>query len=118
MKTILKFEEAAMMLVGMYFLYVYNLSLPVWVWVLLFFAPDIGMLGYLVNNRVGAISYNIFHHKGLALAVGFIGYFMGNEVLIAVGALLFAHSSFDRMLGYGLKCYSGFKDTHLGRVGG
>ena len=75
------------------------------------------MIGYFVNNKVGAISYNIFHHKGLALALAFAGFFIGNEVLLAVGVLLFAHSSFDRMLGYGLKYYSGFKDTHLGRVG-
>ena len=99
MKTILKLEEAAMMFAGIYFLYLHNLGLAVWVWVLLFFAPDVGMLGYAVNKSWGAVIYNVFHHKGLAVALGFIGYFIGNEVLIAVGALLFAHSSFDRMLG-------------------
>ena len=102
---------------GIYFIYLYNLGLPVWAWAILFFAPDIGMTGYLVNNKIGAVSYNLFHHKGVALAVGFIGYFLLNDVLVAVGALLFAHSSFDRMLGYGLKHETGFGDTHLGRVG-
>jgi hypothetical protein len=117
MKTVLKLEEAAMMLAGIYFIYLYNLGLPVWAWVLLFFAPDIGMVGYLVNNKAGAIGYNLLHHKAVAIVVGFIGYFMGNEVLTSIGALLFAHSSFDRVMGYGLKHYAGFKDTHLGVIG-
>lgn len=116
MKTVLKLEEAAMTVAGIYFLYLYDLGLPVWAWVLLFFAPDIGMLGYLVNDKFGAICYNIFHHKGVALALAFTGFFIGNEVLLSMGALLFAHSSFDRMFGYGLKYYSGFKDTHLGSL--
>lgn len=28
-----------------------------------------------------------------------------------------AHVGFDRALGYGLKLPTGFKDTHLGRIG-
>jgi hypothetical protein len=117
MKTALKLEEAAMAFAGIYFLYLYDLGLPAWAWVLLFFAPDLGMIGYVINNKAGAITYNFLHHKALALGLALIGYFMNNEVLIATGALLFAHSSFDRMLGYGLKYYSGFKNTHLGEIG-
>ena len=33
-------------------------------WVLfavLFFAPDLSMLGYLVNSRIGAVAYNAVH---------------------------------------------------------
>lgn len=100
--------------VAIYFLSIYNLGLPVWLWILLFFTPDIGMLGYLVNTKVGALSYNIFHHKGLALAIAFTGYYLHNDVLTATGILLFAHSAFDRMLGYGLKFADSFKHTHLG----
>ena len=74
------------------------------------------MLGYLVNSKVGATCYNIFHHKGIAIAVVGIGYFMKIEVVLAIGILLFAHSSFDRMMGYGLKYNSSFNDTHLGKL--
>ena len=116
MKTALKFEEAAMSAVGIYFLTVYNLDISVWLWILFFFAPDISMLGYLINAKVGAISYNIFHHKAIAIAVIGIGYFMKIEVMLAIGILLFAHSSFDRVMGYGLKYYSSFNDTHLGKI--
>jgi hypothetical protein len=71
------------------------------------------MLGYLINTRAGALLYNLFHHKAVALVIAATGYWMGAEWLIATGILLFAHSSFDRMLGYGLKYSTGFKDTHL-----
>jgi hypothetical protein len=36
----------------------------------------------------------------------------------AAGAILVAHSGMDRMMGYGLKLPSSFKDTHLGRITG
>lgn len=74
------------------------------------------MLGYLVNAKAGAISYNIFHHKGIAIAIVSIGFIMKIEVVMVIGILLFTHSSFDRIMGYGLKYYSSFNDTHLGKI--
>jgi len=65
----IKIEEAAITAVFIYFLSKYNLGLPVWAWVLLFFSPDLSMLGYLVNTTVGAFTYNLFHHRGIALAL-------------------------------------------------
>ncbi|MEO6637933.1 MAG: DUF4260 domain-containing protein [Ginsengibacter sp.] len=117
MKTILAFEEAAMTAIAIYFLSIYNLGLSIWLWIFLFFAPDIGMLGYLFNTKVGALTYNIFHHKGIALVVACSGYFLNSDVLAAIGTLLFAHASFDRILGYGLKYSDDFKNTHLGSLG-
>lgn len=117
MKFLLQIEEVMMTVVAIYFLHLHNLSLPTWIWILLFFSPDIGMLGYLFGNRVGAVSYNLFHHKGLALVLASCGYFVSNEALLASGILLFAHSSFDRIMGYGLKYFSDFHNTHLGKLG-
>lgn len=116
MKTVLKLEEAAMTAVAIYFLSIYSLGLPAWVWVLLFFAPDVSMLGYLVNNKAGAFLYNLFHHKGVALLLVAAGYYFETEVVLATGILLFAHASFDRIWGYGLKYLTGFKHTHLGSL--
>jgi hypothetical protein len=116
MKIILKLEEAAMAAIGIYFLSFHNLGLSVWIWVLLFFTPDIGMLGYLVNTKLGAFCYNLFHHKGIALAIAAFGYYFHNDVLTAIGILLFAHASFDRIAGYGLKYEDSFKNTHLGSL--
>lgn len=117
MKTTLKLEEAAMTAVAIYFLSIYNLGISIWLWILLFFTPDIGMLGYIINTKVGTITYNIFHHKGIAIALAAIGFFLHNDVLVAIGILLFAHSSFDRVLGYGLKYTDSFQNTHLGKIG-
>ena len=116
MKLILKLEEAAMTAIAIYGLTIYNLGLPFWAWVILFFTPDIGMLGYLINTRIGALMYNLFHHKAIAIAIMVAGLFYHNDILTATGILLFGHSSFDRIWGYGLKYIDSFKHTHLGML--
>lgn len=116
MKTILKLEEVAMTAIGIYLLTMYDLNLSFWVWIILFFTPDIGMLGYLINTRIGAFTYNVFHHKGIAIALAVTGYYFDNDVLTAAGILLFAHASFDRIMSYGLKYEDSFKNTHLGSL--
>jgi hypothetical protein len=115
MKNIIRLEEAAMLALAIYL----NSLLPfgLAVFGLLFLAPDIGMLGYLVNNKVGALTYNILHHKGIAIALYLIGLYVSNQELQFTGVLLFGHSSFDRMLGYGLKHSDQFHNTHLGLIG-
>jgi hypothetical protein len=117
MDITIKIEEAAITVVSTYFLSIYNLGLPVWALVLLFFSPDLSMLGYLLNTRVGAFTYNLFHHRGLALALLATGFFTHLDILFTGGLLLVAHSSFDRMLGYGLKYEDDFKHTSLGWIG-
>ena len=116
MKFTLKLEEVAMTTIAIYFISLHHLGLPVWIWIFLFFTPDIGMLGYLINTRIGAVAYNLFHHKGIALLLAALGYYFQNEMLLAVGLLLFAHASFDRIWGYGLKYPDSFKHTHLGSL--
>jgi hypothetical protein len=115
MKNILKVEELAMFGLAIYL----NSYLPFagWVFWALFLLPDIGMLGYLVNTKAGAATYNIFHHKGIAVGIYLAGYFLTVHELTLAGVVLFGHSSFDRMLGYGLKYPDGFKNTHLGAIG-
>lgn len=114
-KASLKTEEA-MMLAGGLFLFHESHYSWMWFWIL-FLAPDLGMLGYLVNSTVGAISYNLFHHKGIAVLIYIIGFYSSSPQLEFAGILLFAHSSFDRMLGYGLKYTDSFNHTHLGMIG-
>lgn len=116
MKNILKLEEIAMTAIGIYLLTFHNLGISIWIWLLIFFTPDISMLGYLVNTKVGAVTYNIFHHKGIAIVVLCIGYLMKMEVVLTTGILLFAHASFDRIMGYGLKFFTSFNDTHFGKL--
>ncbi len=117
MKTIISLEEAALTAISIYFLTKYNLGLPVWLWFLLFFSPDFSMLGYLAGTRTGAFTYNLFHHRGIALLIVAIGLLSSETLFISIGILLFAHSSFDRILGYGLKYTGDFKHTNLGWMG-
>jgi len=114
MKNIIRLEEFAITLAAVYFLSKYNLGLSVWIWIPLFLSPDLSMLGYLINTRIGAITYNLFHHRGIAVVLAALGYYLHNDLITAIGILLFAHSSFDRMMGYGLKFPDSFKHTHLG----
>lgn len=115
MKNLLKIEELAMMGLAIYLFSL--LDYPWWLFAALFIAPDIGMLGYLINTKIGAFTYNLFHHKGIAVALYIAGIFLNIQVLMFAGLLMFAHSSFDRLLGYGLKYNDNFKHTHLGVIG-
>jgi hypothetical protein len=83
----------------------------------LFFAPDLFMLGFLLNARVGAAVYNLGHFLLLPLGVFAVGYFAAHPLLEGIGIIWFSHIVFDRMLGYGLKYPTFFKDTHLQRLG-
>ncbi len=115
MEFTLKLEELAMLILG---IFAFSLLDFAWWWFLvLFLAPDIGMLGYLFGNRTGALLYNLFHHKGLAILIWVLGFSLENQIFQLIGVILFAHASFDRMLGYGLKYKTGFKFTHLGEIG-
>ena len=115
MKNILKLEEAAMFGLCVYALSFFHVGW--WVYLLILLGPDISMVGYLLNNRIGAVSYNLFHHKGIAIALFAAGLILKDQGLQITGIILFGHSSMDRMFGYGLKLNEGFKYTHLGIIG-
>ncbi len=115
MKLVLKFEELGLLVIG---IYLFNLLDYQWWWFLvLILTPDFSMIGYLFGNKTGAICYNLFHHKAIAILMYLVGIYFGQEILQLAGVILFSHSSLDRLMGYGLKYESGFKDTHLGKIG-
>ena len=115
MKKILKTEEAGMLLLAC-FAYA-QLHMPWWIFFALFLAPDVGMLGYLANPRTGAATYNLLHHKGIAALAWIAGTGTNMVSLEVAGIIIFAHASFDRLIGYGLKYPDSFHHTHLGRIG-
>jgi uncharacterized protein DUF4260 len=86
------------------------------VFIVLLLTPDLAMLGYLRDTRIGAWVYNAFHTA------------LGPFILAAAGALFVhallpfaviwaAHIAMDRTLGYGLKYDDAFGHTHLGIIG-
>ena len=82
----------------------------------LFLLPDISMVGYLRDARLGAIIYDVGHNLVLALGTVGMGLWLGLEWLAIAGVVLVAHVGMDRLFGYGLKYVTGFKDTHLQRA--
>ena len=115
MKQLIKWEEAAMFLLSI--VLISRLPYAWYWWLVWILAPDLSMVAYLGGNRVGAIGYNIVHHKGVAIMLYLVGLFMSHPALEYAGMILFGHSSMDRCMGYGLKYFSGFQNTHLGRIG-
>lgn len=113
-KSILIFEELLMFLLSIAaFSY---LPYAWWVFPAVILLPDIGMLGYLIDNRSGAWLYNLFHHKGLAVIIFTCGLYFHWPVLQLTGIIMFGHASMDRVFGFGLKYEKGFKYTHLGKL--
>ncbi|MES1161213.1 MAG: DUF4260 domain-containing protein [Bacteroidota bacterium] len=115
MKNLIKWEEAAMFVLSISLFA--SLHFAWWWWLIWILAPDLSMLAYLAGNKVGAIGYNLVHHKGVAIVLYLAGVYTYNENLQFAGLILFGHSCMDRGMGYGLKYFSGFQDTHLGKIG-
>ena len=85
-----------------------------WIYPALLFVPDIFMLGYLRNTKLGAVIYNLGHSYPLAAIVSVLGVCASSPLTIAIGAIWFGHIGWDRLFGYGLKYGTSFKHTHLG----
>jgi len=101
MKNLLKLEEGAQLLACIALLAMN--AVPWWAYLLLALGPDIGMLGYLVGPRTGAFTYNLLHHKGMALLLAGVGLaseglslMMGTpalgQVFLIASIILYGHS--------------------------
>jgi len=115
MKTVIKLEELGLFMLG---IYLFDQMEYAWWWFLvLILVPDLSVIGYVFGDKMGALSYNIAHHRGIAVVLYLIGIYYSHTAIQLLGVILFAHSAMDRMLGYGLKYETGFKYTHLGEIG-
>lgn len=112
MKNLLKLEELALFGLSIYLFSL--LGLQWWWFPLLILAPDIGMIGYTLGSKVGAITYNLTHHRAVAVVVLFVGWYYGSVWVKFAGIILFGHAALDRIFGYGLKYSDSFHHTHLG----
>ena len=84
-----------------------------WLFALLFLAPDLSMIGYAFNARVGAVCYNAFHTYTAPVLLAVFGHLAGKPASLSLSLIWIAHIGFDRMLGFGLKYPNRFQDTHL-----
>jgi len=110
-KLFLQVEGAAVLILCV-FLY-HQLHASWQLFAILFLAPDLFMLGYLANVRIGSAVYNFAHTyitPGILLA---IAYLTVKPQLFPLALIWTAHIGFDRLLGFGLKYPTHFRDTHL-----
>lgn len=83
---------------------------------LLLLAPDLGMLGYLANPRIGASIYNLFHLPLWPALLIIAGWFSPSQLALEIGLIWLCHLGMDHLAGYGFKYPTKFQDTHLQRV--
>jgi len=116
MKSIVSLEYmAAAMVVATFYVVVAQFD---WWWlIVLFLIVDISAIGYVVNDRVGALVYNIGHSM-IGPAILAVVYIMSDSrVVLFITLLWLFHILADRAFGYGLKHVKGFHHTHLGPLG-
>ena len=79
-------------------------------------APDLAIIPYAINKRVGQIVYNIVHTIIIPLTLALYSVMNGSDIGIQASLIWFAHIGMDHLFGYGFKYPGSFKDTHFSRV--
>jgi hypothetical protein len=87
-----------------------------WFFLIFILAPDLAMVGYMKSVRIGAICYNAAHNYILPTILLGIGWRLQADVAVSLALIWIAHIGLDRLIGYGLKYPTHFKDTHLNRL--
>lgn len=95
---------------------------PWWILLVAFLAFDLSALGYLINQQVGAFTYNLVHNYAAPATLLSCWAALQLSGLSADWLLLLSccwgfHVAVDRAVGYGLKI-GPFRHTHLGVIGG
>ncbi len=88
-----------------------------WTFAGLLLVPDLGMVGYVANTRVGAVLYNTVHTETPPILLLCAALAKGTDRGVGVALAWLAHIGMDRMFGFGLKYGNSFKHTHLGILG-
>jgi len=87
-----------------------------WLFALLALAPDLSFAAYALGPAAGAAGYNVLHTLVLPIALGTAAVLWDSDWGAAVALIWLTHIGVDRLLGYGLKYPTAFKDSHLQRV--
>lgn len=112
--VLLRIEGAAVFVLC---LYLYRLNGAGWgLFLLLFLWPDLFMVGYFANIKLGTNLYNLVHTSIFPIALAAVSYARHWPTTLAFALIWMAHIAGDRALGFGLKYPAFFKDTHLQRV--
>ncbi|MFC6463708.1 DUF4260 family protein [Marinilactibacillus sp. GCM10026970] len=93
------------------YFFVFHFSVPILL--LFFFLIDLSMVGYIKDNKVGAIIYNSAHNLIIPCLLLTLGLYFQVNPLIYSSLILFIHIFLDRTFGFGLKYSDAFKHTHI-----
>jgi hypothetical protein len=107
--------EGAAVLIGSVIAYS-QLQASGWLFALLILAPDLSMLGYVAGVKIGSAIYNVVHIDVWPMALIVYGLTASSAGVIPIGLIWLAHIGGDRLLGFGLKYPTEFKDTHVQRL--
>jgi hypothetical protein len=88
-----------------------------WLFAALWLAPDLAMLGYLIDSCWGARLYNAVHSYITPGALAIAALLLRQTNLLPFALIWINHIGIDRLMGYGLKYPQGFGWTHLGQLG-
>src|SRR5258708_3925246 len=112
--VLLRAEGAALFVLS---LFLYRFLGAGWgTFLLLFLWPDLFMLGYIWNARLGSLLYNLVHTEILPIALAGFALSAHRLPWLSFAIIWLAHIGLDRALAFGLKYPTAFKDTHLQRV--
>jgi len=113
-RWLLHLEGASILALTLYFFHAGHYHW--WLFALLFLSSDLSMLGYLKDARWGAGAYNLVHTFAGPILLLAIAFLVPIFQCVPFALIWMAHIGFDRMLGFGLKYPTFFKDTHLQHV--
>ncbi len=113
--THLKLEAIALAILML--VLTYESSYSMWWLLIAFLFFDIGIVGYLINSKVGSYTYNLMHNFTVPTLLIAAGILFDAEIISLIGYCWTFHISIDRALGYGLKHTTSFKETHMGKIG-
>jgi len=88
-----------------------------WLFAAFWLAPDLSMLGYLIDSCWGARAYNAVHTYVTPATLAIAALLLHHAPLLPFALIWANHIGVDRLLGYGLKYPQGFGWTHLGKLG-
>ena len=101
MKALIKLEEITLVLLALYLFL--SLDYAWWWFPVLSFVPDVSLAGYLFGQRASALTFNVIHHRALAVMLYLAGSLIRFPGLQLAGVVMLGHSSFDRALGFELQ---------------
>src|SRR5580698_1783846 len=94
---LIRIEEATLLTLT---LYAYqHLHFSWFLFAILFLTPDLFMLGYTINPRLGAASYNLAHTLTLPLTLLLASYIEHWQRPTELALIWTAHIALDRLLG-------------------